>query len=61
MELKIWHGSEYNERGEAQLLDYLEYCRKDTGYMISFNFNKQKKTGVTEIRIGDRTIVEAVV
>ncbi len=61
VELKIWHGSEYNERGEAQLLDYLEYYRKDTGYMISFNFNKQKKTGVTEIRIGDRTIVEAVV
>ena len=25
VELKIWHGSEYNERGEQQLADYLEY------------------------------------
>lgn len=29
--------------------------------MISFNFNKKKVTGVKEIRVGDRVIVEAVV
>ena len=28
VELKIWHGSEYNERGEKQLTDYLDYYRK---------------------------------
>ena len=61
IELKIWHGNEYNERGEQQLTDYLEYYHKDRGYMLSFNFNKKKEIGVKEIQIGDKTIVEAVV
>ena len=61
VELKIWHGKEYNERGEKQLADYLDYYHKDKGYMISFNFNKQKEIGVREIRFGSKTIVEAVV
>lgn len=61
IELKIWHGNEYNERGEQQLTDYLEYYHKDKGYMLSFNFNKNKKTGVNEIKIGNKTVVEAVV
>lgn len=61
IELKIWHGNEYNERGERQLADYLEYYHKDKGYMLSFNFNKNKKTGINEIRLGNKTIVEAVV
>ena len=61
IELKKWYGTEYNARGEAQLTDYLEYYHKDKGYMISFNFNKNKKTGIQEIRFGDKIIVEAVV
>ena len=61
IELKIWHGDEYNERGEQQLTDYLEYYHKDKGYMLSFNFNKTKEIGVKEIQISDKTIVEAVV
>lgn len=59
IELKIWHGSEYNERGEKQLTDYLDYYHKDKGYMISFNFNKNKETGVKEIQIGNKVVVEA--
>ncbi|MDE6364880.1 MAG: AAA-like domain-containing protein [Lachnospiraceae bacterium] len=61
IELKIWHGSEYNERGEKQLADYLDYYHKDKGYLLSFNFNKNKEAGVKEITIGNKTIVEAVV
>ena len=61
IELKIWRGNEYNERGEKQLIDYLDYYHKDRGYMLSFNFNKKKNIGVREIKIGGRTIVEAVV
>ena len=61
VELKIWHGNEYNERGEQQLIDYLHYYHKDKGYMLSFNFNKNKKIGIHNIQIGDKTIVEAVV
>lgn len=61
IELKIWHGNEYNERGKKQLVDYLDYYKKDKGYLLSFNFNKSKEIGVKELRIGNKIIVEAVV
>ncbi|MDE7417587.1 MAG: ATP-binding protein [Lachnospiraceae bacterium] len=61
VELKIWRGNEYNERGEKQLADYLDYYHKDKGYLLSFNFNQKKEVGVKELRIGDKMIVEAVV
>ena len=61
VELKIWHGNEYNEQGEEQLAEYLDYYHLDKGYLLSFNFNKKKTPGVTEVKIGDKTIVEAVV
>lgn len=61
VELKLWHGNEYHERGEEQLIDYLEYYHKEKGYMLSFNFNKKKDVGVKEIYVRGKTIVEAVV
>lgn len=61
VELKIWRGNEYNERGEEQLAAYLEEYHLDKGYMISFNFNKNKKPGVKEVTFGNRKILEAVV
>ncbi|MCM1174190.1 MAG: AAA-like domain-containing protein [Blautia sp.] len=61
VELKIWRGNEYNERGEKQIIEYLDYYHQNKGYLLSFNFNKKKETGVKELRIGDKTIVEAVV
>ena len=61
IELKIWHGEEYNQRGEEQLADYLDFYHVDKGYMISFNFNKNKKVGLQEIHCGSKRILEAVV
>lgn len=61
VELKVWRGNAYHERGEEQLLDYLEYYHLDRGYMLSFNFNQHKKIGVKEILLDDRVLVEAVV
>lgn len=61
VELKIWHGNEYNERGEQQLTEYLDYYHQDKGYMLSFNFNQKKEIGVKEMKAGGRVIVEAVV
>jgi hypothetical protein len=29
--------------------------------MLSYNFNKKKETGIKELKIGDRLIIEAVV
>ena len=61
IEMKIWHGDEYNSRGEQQLAGYLEDYHLKKGYMLSFNFNKKKKTGVHELIIGDKVLIEAVV
>jgi hypothetical protein len=61
IELKIWRGNAYNERGEEQIADYLDYFKLKKGYMLSYNFNKKKETGIKELKIGDRLIIEAVV
>ena len=61
IELKIWCGNAYNERGERQLMDYLDYYHLKKGYMLSFNFNKKKEIGVKRIVIGGKVLVEAVV
>ena len=61
IELKIWRGDAYNSRGEKQLSDYLDYFDLKKGYMLSYNFNQKKETGVRKIHLGDRMLVEAVV
>ena len=61
IELKIWRGDEYNSRGEQQIADYLDYFHINKGYMVSFNFNKKKETGVRTLQIGKKALVEAIV
>ncbi len=61
IEMKIWHGQEYNTRGEKQLAEYLDAYHVNQVYMISFNFNQNKEIGVHEILIDDKKIIEAVV
>ena len=61
IELKIWHGDEYNTQGEKQLSEYLDYYHIDKGYLLSFNFNKNKRSGMHTIELNGRTIVEGVV
>lgn len=61
LELKIWHGQEYNSRGEKQLTEYLEYYHLKKGYMLSFNFNQKKQTGIRRIVMGEKLLIEAVV
>ena len=61
IELKIWRGDAYNERGEQQLSDYLSYYRLHTGYMLSFCFNRNKQPGLHEVIVGDKKIYEVVV
>ena len=56
-----WHGDRYNVKGERQIMDYLDSYGLDTGYILSFNFNKTKEPGVEEIYIGEKTIYEGVV
>ena len=62
IELKIWRGNAYNERGEEQLCRYLEYFDLREGYLLSFCFNKTKKSGLlTPVKLKGRTLIEAIV
>lgn len=55
------HGDEYNTKGEKQIAEYLEEYHLEKGYLLSFNFNKNKKTGLKTAVINGKTVVEAVV
>lgn len=62
IELKIWRGNAYNERGKEQLCRYLEYFDLETGYLLSFCFNKTKKPGIRQaIELNGRRLIEAIV
>lgn len=61
IELKVWRGNAYHERGEKQLSDYLDYFHLKKGYMLSYNFNVNKEIGIREIQLGDRILIEAVI
>ncbi len=61
IELKIWRGQKYNSDGEQQLVRYLEHFGLNVGYMLTFNFNKNKEQGVKLVKLGDKTIYEGTV
>ena len=61
IEMKIWRGESYNERGEKQLSEYLDYYHINEGYMLSFCFNKNKVSGSKTIKLGEKEIFEVVV
>lgn len=61
IELKIWRGERYNAEGEKQISEYLDYWKLDTGYMLSFNFNKKKEQGVNRVQIGEKVLFEGTV
>ncbi len=61
IEMKLWYGKAYHERGEKQLFEYLDYYGQDRGYLLSFHFNKHKKTGIQDIKYKDKWIMEVTV
>lgn len=61
IEMKIYRGQEYNRQGKEQLAQYLDAYRLDRGYLLSFNFNKNKVCGVTETEYDGKRILETVV
>lgn len=61
VELKIWHGDIYHQNGEEQLSAYLDSYGLKKGYMLTFNFNKNKEIGVKYVEYKDKLLIEAVV
>ena len=61
IEMKICRGERYNSEGEKQIGEYLDYFGLTTGYMLSFNFNKKKTTGIERVQVGDKVLFECTV
>ena len=61
IELKIWHGEKYHERGLKQLSDYLEINGQDKGYLLIFNFNKDKEYKKEVINSNGKEIIAVFV
>lgn len=61
IELKLWYGDAYHREGEQQLSEYLDTYGLKKGYMVVFNFNQKKQTGVKVVYYGDKVLVEGMV
>ncbi|TAG41203.1 MAG: hypothetical protein EAZ31_07790 [Cytophagia bacterium] len=57
MELKIWRGEEYHAKGIEQLANYLDIYQEKEGYLLIFNFNKNKTFKEEWIQYKDKRIL----
>ena len=56
VELKIWRGEEYHQNGLKQLNDYLDIYSLKKGYLLIFNFNKNKQFKKETIEYKDKEL-----
>ena len=61
IELKVWRGEEYHKKGLEQLADYLDINNQDRGYLLIFNFNKNKEYKKEEVIVEGKEIFEVFV
>ncbi len=61
IELKVWRGERYHQRGEQQIRAYLDYFGLRVGYLLSFDFRRTKRPGVERIALGDAVLFEGAV
>ena len=61
IELKVWRGEEYHEKGLKQLANYLDINNQNKGYLLVFNFNKNKEYKKEEVIVEGKEIFEVFV
>ncbi len=61
IELKIWYGEKYLSDGIEQLSDYLDSYSLDTGFILIYNFNKNKKYETKEVEHDSKKITAVFV
>lgn len=61
IEMKVWHGEKAHHKSEQQLLGYMANYHQNTGYLLTFNFNKSKEQGIKEVKIDGNTLIEVTV
>ncbi len=60
IELKIWNGEKYQEKGREQLAEYLAIQGLHEGYMLVFNFNQNKEKSSEWLTAYDKKLFEVV-
>ncbi|HEX3047972.1 MAG TPA: AAA-like domain-containing protein [Bacillota bacterium] len=61
VELKIWNGQKHEDKGLRQLTEYLEIQSLQTGYMLIFNFNKNKTPTARWLKVDEKDVFEVIV
>ncbi len=61
IELKIWREEEYHEKGLKQLANYLHINNENKGYLLIFNFNKNKEYKKEKLIIEEKEIFQVFV
>jgi len=63
IELKLWKGEKAQGKAYEQLLDYMNSKRLNKGYLLTFDFrkDKNKETKCEWVKIGDKQIFEVIV
>lgn len=61
IEMKIWRGLKYHEDGVKQLCDYLDIHDLNKGYLLIFNFNKNKEFKQEKVSVEGKDIFEVYV
>jgi hypothetical protein len=56
VELKIWRGEEYHQEGLRQLSEYLDFQNLKHGFLLIFDFNKNKQYKSESIKLNDKDI-----
>lgn len=51
----------FTEKGMEQLAAYLDDYHQEKGYLLSFNFNKSKQTGMRKWNCHGKEIMEIMV
>lgn len=62
VELKIWRGDKYEQTGREQLSEYLAIRGMDEGYLLTYDFSKNKQEVEPQwLEVNGKRIFEAVV
>ena len=62
IELKIWRGDKYEESGRDQLASYLATRNMEEGYLVTFDFSKNKKDAEPQwIEWNGKRLYEAII
>ena len=62
VELKIWRGDKYEQKGHDQLSEYLATRGVDEGYLVTFDFSKNRESKEPQwVEVNGKRIFEVVV